>query len=281
MEEAEKIQQICAVEDDILHQQFKNIDDKVNKMIENQQKPLSESQKLMDDMRREFKNQMETVTKTMESGNPNMEALWAEIAVLRRDYNNLLETRSLVQSPIKAKNSNVEEDVNRAQMLENSQPTSEKAEKLEDQPPPGVQNNQPQILSGHAQPWRHQHSNSQNYQSDSQQQQPIPVHRPDQQQYDFRLQPPRSVIDVSSDDEDPLFNNRQHERYDSSDEDDTDSKIPFFKRDKGPRYRNLTTIKPSDPLFAAWWITDTIGYYWHHTEEMWMLFWIFKNEWIR
>ena len=46
------------------------------------------------------------------------------------------------------------------------------------------------------------------------------------------------------------MNYNRHGDYDSSDDDqDINSRIPFFKREKGPRYKHLVTIKPSDPLF--------------------------------
>ena len=51
----------------------------------------------------------------------------------------------------------------------------------------------------------------------------------------------------SSDDEHSTENNRNAVVVEDSDEEE--SAIPFFKRPKGPKFRDMPSIKPSDPLF--------------------------------
>jgi len=229
-DQLEAIQHVCAAENHSLQCELDQLQDTLNSNLSKQPNPDDQSIHL-DQLRREQQatrdeqnNRIDAITAALASIG-DIKDILSDVATLRRDTNTLLETQARQARGV---------DTNPPQRQEQGQPRQENI-----QPQPiGIPRN------GREPPQQHQG---------------VGYRDPYQARDQPRGHPQRARINyedpyqLPSSDDEPEYHTgypvgHQHERYREYDLGRT-AKIPFYNRDKGPRYPGLTVNKPSDPLF--------------------------------
>ena len=216
-EEVDKVQQICAVENQPLRQEMDQINKKLNAMEADTDADATAEANILNVLRRNQDEHLQTLLEALQPAQ-NVVALVEEVATLRRDYNTLLEDRSQSRAPLHQPESSGHE----------VQPMDDTLKQIQQQ------------LSNLGIPSEKVKPNIQgNYNNP----QVFPVNQVRQP----HIHQPVVQSQSSSDDEQPWPSGHHHQEYDS--DDDADANIPFFKPEKGPKHPGLTTIRPSDVLF--------------------------------
>ncbi len=226
-EELDRIQQVCAVETQPIREDILRVQDKFNDLEAGYPADDNANSEAINNIRREqqqFQQQQKLqMDNLLEALGPlaQLKGVIDDVVTLRHDTNQLMESQSLKATP---------HDVHRGG--KDTQPSRDTPQKNTLVLPSTV-NLEDETTNVKYKPFTAVRNGG------------VPLPSTAKANHRENSQP---IHQISSDDESDYYGDRHRYELESSDEDEM-SKIPFYSRDKGPRYPGLTAIRPADPDF--------------------------------